>query len=48
MIRESREDHLRDTQARNTNSPRIQEDYVARVSEEIEGKVTKKPVSGIQ
>ena len=29
-------------QARNTNSPRLQEDYTAQVSEEIDGRVTKK------
>ena len=29
-------------QARNTNSPRIQEDYIIQVSEEIVGRVTKK------
>ena len=31
-----------DFQARNTNSPGIQEDYITQVSEKIEGRVTKK------
>ena len=42
MNEENNEDHPRNIQVRNTNSPRIQEDYIAQVSEEIEGRVTKK------
>ena len=39
---EDHEDNPRNTQARNTNSPRIQEEYITRVSEKLEGRVTKK------
>ena len=40
--RENHEDHPRNTQAQNSNSIRIQEDYNTQVSEKIEGRVTKK------
>ena len=36
------EDHPRNNQARKRNSPRTVEDYITLVSEEIEGRVTKK------
>ena len=42
MNREINEDYLQNFQARITNSPRIQENYITEVSEEIEGRVTKK------
>ena len=42
VTRENHEDHQSRIQARKTNSPKIQKDYVNQVSEEIEGRVTKK------
>ena len=42
MNRENHEDHPRNIQARNTIFPWIQENYITQVSEEIEGRVTKK------
>ena len=42
MNRKNHEDHPRNIQARNTNSPRIQENYFTQVSEEIEDRVIKK------
>ena len=42
MNKENQEDHPRNIQARNTNSPRSQEENITQVSEEIEGSVTKK------
>ena len=36
------EEHPRSNMARNSNVPRLQEDYITQVSEEIEGGVTKK------
>ena len=42
MNKKIKEDHPRNIQAGNTNSPGIQEDYIAQVSDGIEGKVTKK------
>ena len=36
------ENHPRNNQARNTTSPRVQGDYISQVSEETEGRVTKK------
>ena len=42
MNRENLEDHPRNFRARNTNFLRIQEDFITQVSEEIEGRVTKK------
>ena len=35
--RDIHEDHPRNNQARNTNLPRIHEDYITQMSEEIEG-----------
>ena len=42
VIKEKYEDHSRKDQARKTNSPRIQENYITQVSEEIEDILTKK------
>ena len=38
--KDSQEDHPKNNQTRNTNSPRIQEDYITEVSKETEGRVT--------
>ena len=40
--KESCEDNPRSNMAQNSNVPRSQEDYITQVSEEIEGKVTKR------
>ena len=40
--KENHEEHPQNSQARDTNVPRIQEDYITQVSVEIEGRVTKK------
>ena len=40
--RKNHEEHSRNSQARDTKIARIQEDFITQVSEEIEGKVTKK------
>ena len=42
VTRETQEEHSRNGQSRNTPVPRINEEYITRVSEEIEGRVTKK------
>ena len=42
VTRETREKHPRNGQSRNTPVPRINEEYITQVSEEIEGRVTKK------
>ena len=42
LNKEHCEEHPRSNLARNSNVPRSQEDYITQVSEEIEGKVTKK------
>ena len=42
LTRETREDHPRNGQSRNTSAPRINEEYITQVSEEIEGRVSKK------
>ena len=39
--KDNHQDHSSNNQAENINSPRIQEDYITQVSEEIEGRVTK-------
>ena len=39
---ETQEEHPRKGQSRNTSVPRINEEYITQVSEEIEGRVTKK------
>ena len=40
--RETQEEHPRNGQSRNTPVPRINEEYITQVSEQIEGRVTKK------
>ena len=40
--KENCEEHPRSNLAENSNVPRSQEDYISQVSEEIEGRVTKK------
>ena len=42
VTRETQEEHPRNGQSRNTSVPRINEDYITQVSEEIEGRVTKR------
>ena len=42
VTRETKEENPRNGQSRNTSVPRINEEYITQVSEEIEGRVTKK------
>ena len=42
VTRESQEENPRNGQSRNTSVPRINEEYITQVSEEIEGRNTKK------
>ena len=42
VTRETQEEHPRNDQSRNTSVPRINEEYITQVSEEIEGRVTTK------
>ena len=42
VARETEEEHFMNGQSRNTSVPRVNEEYIAQVSEEIEGRVTKK------
>ena len=42
VTREIHEENPRNGQSRNTSGPRINEQYITQVSEEIEGRVTKK------
>ena len=42
LNRQNCEEHPRSNLAQNSNVPRSQEDYITQVSEEIEGRVTKK------
>ena len=42
VTRETQEEHPRNGQSRNTSVPSINEEYITQVSEEIEGRVTKK------
>ena len=42
VTRKTQEEHLRNGQSRNTSVPRINEEYITQLSEEIEGRVTKK------
>ena len=42
VTRETKEENPRRGQSRNTSVPRINEEYIAQVSEEIEGRVSKK------
>ena len=42
VTRETQEENPRNGQSRNTSIPRINEEYITQVSEEIEGRITKK------
>ena len=42
VTKETQEERPRNGQSRNTSVPRINEEYITQVSEEIEGRVTKK------
>ena len=42
VTRETQEEHPRNRQSRNTSVPRINEEYITQVSEEIEGRISKK------
>ena len=42
VTRETQEEHPRNGQSRNTSVPRINEEYITQVSEEVEGRITKK------
>ena len=42
VTRETQEEHPRNGQSRNTSVPRINEEFITQVSEEIESRVTKK------
>ena len=42
VTRETQKEHPRNGQSRNTSVPRINEEYITQVSEEIEGRVMKK------
>ena len=42
VTREIQEENPRNGQSRNTSVPRVNEDYITQLSEEIEGRVTKK------
>ena len=42
VTRETQEEHPRNCQSRNTSVPRINKENITKVSEEIEGRVTKK------
>ena len=42
LIEENCQEHPWSNLAKNSNAPRSQEDYITQVSEEIEGRVTKK------
>ena len=42
VTRKTQEEHPRNGQSRNTSVPRIHEEYITQVSEEIEGRVSKK------
>ena len=47
VTRETQEEHPRNGQSRNTSIPRINEEYITQVSEEIEGRVTNKTLKEI-
>ena len=42
VTRETQEEHPRSGQSRNTSAPRINEEYITQLPDEIEGRVTKK------
>ena len=46
VTRETQEENPRNGQSRNTSVPRINEEYITQVSEQIEGRVTKKLSQG--
>ena len=49
VTRETQEEHPRNGQSRNTSVPRTNEEYITQVSEEIQGRFTKKlSVPGVQ
>ena len=48
VTRETQEENPMNGQSRNTSVPRINEEYITQVSEEIEGRITKKTVPGVQ
>ena len=41
VTKEAQVEHPRNVQSRNTSVPRINEEYITQVSEDIEGRVTK-------
>ena len=45
---ETQEEHPRKGQLRNTSVPRINEEYITQIFEEVECRVTKKTVPGVQ
>ena len=42
VTRETQEEHPRNGQSRNTSVPKINEEYITHIFEEVEGRVTKK------
>ena len=48
VTRETQEEHPTNSQSRNTSIPRINEEYMTQLSEEIEGRVTKKLSQGFR
>ena len=48
VVREIQEVHPRNSQSRDTAGPRINADFITQMSEELEGIMTKKIVSGLQ
>ena len=42
VLKETQEEHPRNGQSRNTSVPRINEEHITQVAEEIDGRVTKK------
>ena len=46
LNKENCEEHPRSNMAQNSNVPRSQEDYITLISEEIEGRVTKRLSKG--
>ena len=47
LIKENCEEHRRSNLSQNSNVPRLKQDYIAHVSVEIEGTVTKKMTQDI-
>ena len=48
VTREIQDENPRNGQSRNTSVPRINEEYITQFSEELENRITKKTVSGVQ